>query len=118
MIYDLKRIDSNCQLQGIVNDSSNIFLWHESEDINKKTVILDPDYVITALANYFWCSALPCTLDLLLVPSQVPFLHLFVLVYLYMIHLVDRADLVSPEIKQISEDTFEVYVLFNQYRLL
>ena len=27
-------------IEGIVSDSNNIFLWHESEDINKKSLFL------------------------------------------------------------------------------
>ena len=41
-------------LKGIVSDSNNIFLWHESEDINKKMVIskisVDSNYMFSSYA--------------------------------------------------------------------
>ena len=30
--------NENLSIKGIFSDSSNIFLWHESEDINKKNL--------------------------------------------------------------------------------
>ena len=35
---DVVKVKLNPKLKGIVSDSNNIILWHESEDINKKSL--------------------------------------------------------------------------------
>ena len=37
-------------LKGIVTDSNNIFLWHESEDINKKSFF--PKFQLIPSSNF------------------------------------------------------------------
>ena len=37
--------------KGIVSDSNNIFLWHESEDINKKKKSLFPKFQLTPISQ-------------------------------------------------------------------
>ena len=40
----------NGKLKGIVTDSNNIFLWHESEDINKKSLF--PKFQLIPSSNF------------------------------------------------------------------
>ena len=71
-------------LKGIVSDSNNIFLWHESEDIKKKggvisTISADSNFTFTSYAciapycvkatvSFRWdWSGLPCLVQLSLV---------------------------------------------------
>ena len=39
-----------CLFKGIFNDSNNVFLWHESEDINKK--ILFPKFQLIPILRF------------------------------------------------------------------
>ena len=38
------------ELKGIVSDSNNIFLWHESEDINKKSLF--PKFQLIPMSRF------------------------------------------------------------------
>ena len=41
---------SNLKVKGIVSDSNNIFLWHESEDINKKSLF--PKFQLIPMSRF------------------------------------------------------------------
>ena len=47
-IYSLFRV--GILLKGIVTDSNNIFLWHESEDINKRSLF--PKFQLIPSSNF------------------------------------------------------------------
>ena len=49
---DLKNhiLDITNELKGIFSDSNNIFLWHESEDINKKR--LNPKFQLIPILRF------------------------------------------------------------------
>ena len=57
--YWFWKVRLNFQFKGIVSDSNNIFLWHETEDINKKMIIskisVDSNFTFT---NCAWLCAL------------------------------------------------------------
>ena len=65
MSHMCKRIlDSN--FKGIFSDSNNIFLWYESEDINKKKLIskISVDFNFT-FSSYAWLCVFHCSHRLL-----------------------------------------------------
>ena len=50
--YDFVAFTWRSKLKGIVSDSNNIFLWHESDDISKKKKSLFPKFQLIPIVRF------------------------------------------------------------------